>query len=499
MGANVVYTLASVPLALRFLSKEEFGLWALAAQVAGYLLLIDLGITGAVARILVDHKDRPQEGGYGSVVKTSLLVFMVQGVLIAIGGSVLALCLPALMNIPPNLVSAFRTLVAVQCVMTGLAFPGRVLTSLLQAHQRFDGINYSQIVQMAGGLAAQWIAFERGMGVYSLLVASGVVSFLGLVCNFFWVRKLALMPARGAGRANWKVFKEVFAFGSEVFALSVGWQLVSATQVVIVSRTLGLTAAAVWSVGTKVYPLAFQLVSKIFDFSSSAFSEMVVRGEKELLQRRFRDVFLLTTSTALFIGAGVAVCNGVFLQVWTRGEIAWEIQDDLLLGLLLVVTCVTRCHVGMAGPLKKIGNLRYVYLLEGITFVVMAIWAAPKWGISGVIGAGIISDILWPGIYGFGRTARHFGVSMIEILFGWLATAWLYLLLIGLVGAGVWLSTRGLPPVHRLVVRLIMMGLPGAVLFWRAGLTGELRQDLRGRIAAITPEWAQKAGASLGI
>src|SRR6476646_2806581 len=82
MGSNVLYTLASVPLALHFLSKEEFGLWAVAAQVASYLILVDFGITGAVARILIDHKDDWSGGEYGSVVKTSSLVFVVQGLII---------------------------------------------------------------------------------------------------------------------------------------------------------------------------------------------------------------------------------------------------------------------------------------------------------------------------------------------------------------------------------------------------------------------------------
>src|SRR5207302_309193 len=137
------------------------------------------------------------------------------------------------------------------------------------------------------------------------------------------------------GRASWDVFKEVFAFGGELFLLNVGGQLLNASQVLILTRTLGLGAAAVWTIATKVFPLAFQLVSRILDFSSSAFGEMVVRGEREKLQRRFRDVFLLTASGAVFVGTGVAACNQSFIAAWTKGKIIWGAQNDLLLGLLL--------------------------------------------------------------------------------------------------------------------------------------------------------------------
>src|SRR3954468_19506907 len=90
MASNIVYTLASVPLALHYLSKDEFGLWALAAQVATYLILIDFGVSAAVSRILIDYKDHPEEGEYGAVIKTSFLALTIQGFLVVIGGGLLA-------------------------------------------------------------------------------------------------------------------------------------------------------------------------------------------------------------------------------------------------------------------------------------------------------------------------------------------------------------------------------------------------------------------------
>jgi len=60
------------------------------------------------------------------------------------------------------------------------------------------------------------------------------------------------------------------------------------------------------------------VVQKIFSFSGSALSEMVVRGERETLKRRFRDVLLLTASFGVFVGVSLAVCNGAFLAVWLK-------------------------------------------------------------------------------------------------------------------------------------------------------------------------------------
>ena len=62
LGVNVLFTLASVPLALHYLSTEEFGLWAVTSQIAGYIALMDFGLSAATSRILIDYKDHQKIG-----------------------------------------------------------------------------------------------------------------------------------------------------------------------------------------------------------------------------------------------------------------------------------------------------------------------------------------------------------------------------------------------------------------------------------------------------
>ncbi len=84
MGTNIVFTLLSVPLALHYLkSNEKFGLWALTTQIAGYIALIDLGMSG-ISRILIDYKDRKDSSDYGNIIQTVWLVSVVQAMVIVV-------------------------------------------------------------------------------------------------------------------------------------------------------------------------------------------------------------------------------------------------------------------------------------------------------------------------------------------------------------------------------------------------------------------------------
>ena len=72
--ANIVFSLAQVPLALSYLTKAEFGLWALAFQLGNYLQLVDFGMSMSVSRLLIDHKHERNAGTYGSTIQTGFLV-----------------------------------------------------------------------------------------------------------------------------------------------------------------------------------------------------------------------------------------------------------------------------------------------------------------------------------------------------------------------------------------------------------------------------------------
>jgi O-antigen/teichoic acid export membrane protein len=288
-------------------------------------------------------------------------------------------------------------------------------------------MNYSQIAQLIIGFVVQWIAFHLGWGLYSLLISALAGSVTGFVINLVSVLQLKLLPARGCwGQPSRVVFFELFAFASDMFLTAVGLQLLNASQLVVISRTLGLSAAAVWAVANKAYPVAFQGVSRIFDFSGTALGELHIRGERDKLRRRYSDVLVLTASAAIFAGATMAVCNTSFMIIWTKGEIAWPRQNDVLLGLLLALTCVTRCSIGLSGYLKNIGAMRWIYFLEGVSFFVTSLLIAPHLGMTGILSVAILANVVWSGGYGFRRTAYLLEITTRQVI-GWLKTAANYL------------------------------------------------------------------------
>lgn len=479
VAVNMVYTLAMMPLVLSYLNAEEFGLWVGITVIAGHLqLLVDFGMSGSISRILIDHKDDHNSEQYGTVIKTGSIALAIQGCLVVVAGSILSIWLPSLMNIPEEYQLISRWLMFGQSALLGLTFAGRIFGFVLQAHQNYDIGNYAQIGGLIVGLLTLWLGLEYQLGLYSMLV-SAAANYAFVNAGYLlaaWRKKL--LPEKGHwGSADWQMFRTIFSYANDIFLLSAGQVLIGVSQVPVISWTLGLKAVAVWSTMTKMFTLAQQLISRILDFSSSAFAEMMVRKEQDRLRVRFQDLTQLTTSCGVMMCLAVAACNHSFVQIWMKGRFSWEVQNDLLMAIMVVVATSTRCHIGLAGLTKEIRAMKYAYFLEGSLFVISSLVLAPRLGLTGVIIGGIATNLLCSGWYGINRTLNYFNCSARQFLLSWLQRpAQLFVVLLG-SGSLVWFSTRQLQPLITLSWNLVLMSILGLICFWQIGLPEHLRRE----------------------
>ena len=480
LAATAVYSLASVPLALHYLSKERFALWALMSSIGGYLSLIDLGMSGSVARLLIDHKDERDGGSYGSLIKTGWLVMLIQGALIFMAAFVLAPAISSLLKIEPDLRMEFIQLLRWQGAVLGMSFALRIFSQLLQAHQRMDVCNYNGIGGLGLNFAFLWCFFHANQGVFSLVWAVLGASTVSALTLSLACRRLRLFPLAGAwGRVSWQYFQELFAYGKDLFLVAAGSQLIMASQTLIITRTLGLQAAALWSIGTRIFTLVSQLIWRISDFSGPAFCEMIVRGEQVLLRERYRAVVILTASLSGFVAVNFILCNSLFVTVWTHGKFAWLPFNDLLLGAWMIVMALLHCHNCFVLLTKRIGFMRYVYFVEGLFFVTVALLAAKEGGLSAIIGCSVVCSTVFSGAYGTWRVSRYFGFALREVCFDWLAPLGRVLVLLVPLAAATWWGCRGITvPLVRLFVMALLSGPPGFCIFLRYGLPSGFQREL---------------------
>jgi O-antigen/teichoic acid export membrane protein len=475
---NIFYTLFSVRLALHYLGKEQFGLWALALQISGYMALLELGMSSAISRFIADHKDDVNGGEYGSLLLTGGMVFALQGMMIAIAGAVFSFAAPALFHIPPDLASDFRWVLFLLTSLSGFTIATRSLGGPLWAFQRMDITNLLAIMTLVVSYGALWLGFRAGYRIYSLAYANIPTAILSPVIYFIVCSRNGYYPTRGSwGSPQWRLFRKLFSFGKDVLLMSIGSQLVNASQVMILSRLAGLDAAATFSIGTKLYSMGQQFVGKVLDNSAPALTEIFVRGDKVRFNERFWNIVSVTAFLATIGATALMMGNQMMISLWTSGVIHWSFGADVILAALLIVTSLSRCLVGIFGLVGDLRPVRYIYFLEGCLFILLAVPAVRHFGVIGVLAASLVA---------------HFSVTM--VISCRVASTWLdsmrplmhmisSALMITLVVLAVANAINSFHPSTIVVIPLsLLIILTVTVAVWLMILPKKIRQDIALRI-----------------
>lgn len=436
IGANVIYTLASVPIAISYLNEELFGLWALAAQMTIYLSLLEIGLGIAITRCIADHKDCIDGPQYAKTLSTGGLVFIIQGILIAALGYAFSWVAPLLFTIPSELMGDFRLLIILLSLTTGISIALRSVGSPLWAFQRIDIINYGFSGGILLSLGLLWLGFTRGLGVLAFPLSQ--IPPLIITSLFYWraCKRFNYFPTRKNWFSpSWAVFREFFSFGKDTFFVQLGRQAVDALQLMIVGKFIGLSAAATYAISIKTYTMSRMLLAAPISTSEPALAEMHVRGESETLARRYQDILLITLFTATIVATGITSFNRHFVLFWTGGKIQWEWTADLALGLNIICKSVVFALINAFGVIKNYSPVRFIYLFEGLAFLVLGIAGAIYGGLTTVIAASTIVQafIILPLLIGKGREyvganiqpVRPLALSATLVAVSSLGSAWL--------------------------------------------------------------------------
>lgn len=478
---TVFYGLASVPLALSYLSVEEFGLFMLVQQVAGYFALVELGMSGATARILIDHKDNHSSKSYGSVIKTSFLVLGVQGLVIMLLGLCGAPMVVNAVGIPSHLQDTGIYLLRALCVTFAFATAFKIFGSILYANKRLDIVNMIIAASVLVGLGIMASVLLWGGGLRGLIIVFAVQALLTIVLQALACWWLRLFPMPGHwGKSSWGQFMEMFHFAKDVFLVNLGTQLLEGSQLIIVTRTMGLGAAAMWSVGTKLFGLVFQLLTRVEGTAIVFFAEMMVRGETSKLLQRFRQIYQLTAGLgAVSLGVAAAV-NKPFVNWWADPSLAWPLHLSVLMGSTVFVNLLTRCHIDLITHTKQLLALRYVYFLEALAFVGVAFFLGSKFGFSGIIISSLLCMLAIRLGYSSWRISRYFGITIISVVWTWIRRP---LLAIALMVPFVFISPfwTGINSAYGigLVAVTIWMVVPATIVLLYVALPRELAAELR--------------------
>lgn len=379
----MLLALVCIPILIRGLGKERFGVLTLAWALIGYASLFDLGLGRALTQLVAQKLGSGEEHEVASVAWTSLVLMCLLGV---VGAGVVLLIAPWLVDRMLKIQDALRREVLISFYLLGISIPAVIVTSglrgLMEAHQRFDLVN---ILRVPMGI------FSFGSPLLVLPFSNRLVPIVSVlvVGRFIWCGAHLLFCFRVApelrDRIAWHsaAAGPLLRFGGWMTVSNVVSPMMVTLDRFLIGTVISVTAVAYYAtpyeVATKFLPVAGALVSVMFPAFSTSSVQNLSRTAL-LFDRSLKCLFALLFPLVLL----VILVSPDALTIWLGADFAqhsFRVLQWLTLGIF--INCLAQVPFAMVQGLGRPDVAAKLHLLELPVYAATLYWLTKTHGIDG--------------------------------------------------------------------------------------------------------------------
>lgn len=387
IGLNAVGALLLLPFVLKALGANDFGIWAMATSITGYLLLLDFGIALACTRYLSVHA-ADQAGWRRTFSSSWLLSLGLAAVLIL---AALAVQVLVYSGILPSTAQPVPNVITLLLVEVALSIPLRLYQSILRAEVRYTEIGWFEIIRITLRLLGIPLLLWVGGGLMTILVYASFINVLFFALMLFSVYRRDRTFYIDWQAVDWLHVRELLSFSRYAAVTQIAEFFKYRTDNVLVALLLGVSAVAPYAIMVVVIDMLTQILMRF----QSYWDTIIMRHAGE---QRFASA-LDTTLKSLQIGVSLALLATFntwligehFLRLWvgnTYTHLALPLTVFTLILPSLAVQLATSPYFNALGKQRLNAGLA---LLEIIIKLVLLLPLANGWAADGVIWASVLA------------------------------------------------------------------------------------------------------------
>jgi O-antigen/teichoic acid export membrane protein len=340
--SGAVITFFLIRFFLAQLGESRYGVWVLIGSIFQYRRLLDMGMNSSIDRYIPVNLARRDDDAIQRVISTSLFFFIVLAVVLGLMTLLLFDNIGAWFSIAPDMVGTAGMLVLIVGSSFILSMPLQVSSALLCGLQRYDILNLTELLMLLLRTLLVVILLGQGYGLLTMGLVYGISEILVKVAQFVYVRKLLPDISISVRSIDFKLLKEMLAYGINTCLYRTGGLLILKATDLVIAVYIGTAEVSQFAVAIAGILLLTQLLRAFATAIKPAVSDLDARDEHS----RVREISFLMQKYSLLLIIPAAwfliVMGREFLHVWV-GE---KFQDPSVvnsLGVVLAILTVGHC------------------------------------------------------------------------------------------------------------------------------------------------------------
>lgn len=351
-GLPLLVAVVAIPIIVRGMGMDRFGLLSLVWVFMGSFAIFDLGLGRATTKFVAEALCSGNHEEVPLIVWTAVTVQAILGV---VGGVVLlgitTYLVVNVLNIPIYLITEAKNIFYLIAVFVPVVLITGSFSGVLEAAQRFDYVNIVRISSSTLSYILPIVGLLLGFGlpgIVALIMSAKFVCLVALIALNF-----RILPGLKKYSVSLSHFPRLFSFGGWVMISNILGPIIYYLDRFIIGSFLTMAAVT-------YYTVPFEMTSRIAIISGSlamtlfpAFSALGSTRREELQRLYVRSIkyILLITGPIILI---LLVFADSILRIWIGEDFAH--QSTLVFQLLLVGYLVALIHPVSGGLIQGLGR-----------------------------------------------------------------------------------------------------------------------------------------------
>lgn len=383
------------PFILKYVTKEEYALFYVAADLLMWLSLAQLGVSNSYNSMAAMTFGKKDYSELSKLSSTAWILQILSGIVVLILGFVLSFFVADFFDIK-NTNSNVQVFFLLMVAGTAFTLMNQVYSALLTSAKEIHISNRISIVSVIPKVLFTIIFLLLGWKLFGLALANLLAVLVPIIISFFYVRKRYNNIEISLNNWSSDHAKKLLITGIWFSVGGVAGVLILGLDRIVIAKVVSLEVVAGYLITQKLFFLSDKVLSQIFNVSRPFFGQLYGQNSVE----KMKVLYEMFTKIAIFFSVSAAliimVVNETFIDLW--------VGKDFYLGKLitfwLAINFIVQFNllpnrVLLATTLFQLKSQNLLRVLEGVVNFILSILLGKYYGISGVIAGSVISSFLF--------------------------------------------------------------------------------------------------------
>ncbi|PKP62178.1 hypothetical protein CVT91_00230 [Candidatus Atribacteria bacterium HGW-Atribacteria-1] len=390
-----------LPLFIKNLGAELYGIWALTGIILGYMGILDMGFGSGITKYISEAYAEKNIERLKNVINTGVFLYFCIGFIILLVCIFFNSQILHVFSIKPGNIQVGKNLLVIAGFFAVIRWPMKIINSAFKGLLKFKALSMLSTIQSIGSTIVMLYCVYANWSIEKIAIIYNITNFVLWLPLYFFMKKYIHGFSLGIRSINLKIVKEIAPFSLGVFISQIISMLSLQVDVIIIGIFLSMSAITAYSVASKLFYVSWGYVGLLCGaiwptiFTASALDNKPLI--KKMLKKGSKYIAMIASSMG-YLGI---VVSPLFIELWMGQEyVQYAIWSQVFMLVLLTGPGLTLASdiVMASGKCREVNIVETFKLLINLAISISLIHILGMGGpiLGTVISRALLAIIVFP-------------------------------------------------------------------------------------------------------